>query len=611
MTLPNRFRSTIVAPNPDMTHLAITIRWQNEIYEYLECSPLSNFHDQWSRVNLADKPQIGWCRQTQRWYVDYLSSFTDSQTSKGDHSRHERGSFSTGFEVPEVRITIDDVQFSFRCVEPIDHKPYRPHTHVLAYQSLAVLLLTVLVSELFKTQETDELLSLPVSSPDLSLTLELAASDGSRLGFLNSETVIAPHALRNPVMVDTNIILNDSLFDSADKQVAERARISTRPTRGFPGSLDRLKPDIRSWLLSVTQSGFIDDDKLIEMYLRADRGMVDGQTGKKVMAETIEALGSMAKDLADVPPTQRLGLVKARITQRPGLTYNRDFNRVADILIDGRLNCVSGSIATVITHLLATQSSEGYTPVFVHTSGHVQPGLLKGSTLWLTEATQRGAHTTRIDISQLQDTRVTDARVELAGMLAHTSKSDFFWQSEVAKSLVAYESLTSPAQIEGSAMPTDSYLTMLASHGRAKIPDGDRPLGTHPASSLRRRTTLPTPNTPSSMFAKRSRVQSAVDVHLVSHAQRFTPVPYSLSQAVRQCPPPASNRDRIQLSFRLGPEGWRQQNLRSHSGVQDTVDCLFHSLSSIPLNRSIHTAWVTFDHRNPSLRGIPFEPFRL
>ena len=442
-----------------------------------------------------------------------------------------------------------------------------------------------------------------------------AHTDLSALTHLGTETVVVIKARRSAAeaaaKAEETPIDSDSLFDSTPPLGPAAPGLSKRPTRHSFGALDKLTPAIRTWLLSVTESGAINDNKLIEMYLRADRGLVDGQTGKQVVAETIETLGSLAKDLAGVPPTRRLGLVKARITERPGLTYNRDFNRVADILIDDRLNCVSGSIATVISYLLATQSSEGYTPVFVHTRGHVQPGLLKGSTLWLTEATQRGARTTRIDISQLQDTRVTDARVELAGMLAQTSKSDFFWQSEFVKSLVAYESLTTPVQIEGSTMPIDWELTMLASHGRAKIPDGDRPLGTHPASSLRRRTTPLMPDGSSSMFRNQSRTQSVVDVHLVSHDQRFTPVPRPLSQALRACPTPVSHRDKIQLSFRLGPEGWEQQNLSSHIGVQDTVDCLVHYLSSLPLDQAIHTAWVTFDHRNPLPQAAFYKHFIL
>ena len=184
---------------------------------------------------------------------------------------------------------------------------------------------------------------------------------------------------------------------------------------------------------------------------------------------------------------------------------------------------MSGSIATVISYLLATQSSEATRPC-AHAGMSSQ---VKGLNLWLTEATQRGARTTRIDISQL---KASPTPWSLPA--CPHRRQNRFWQKS-SKSLVAYESLTTPVQIEGSTMPIDWELTMLASHGRAKIPDGDRPLGTHPASSLRRRTTPLMPDGSSSMFRNQSRTQSVVDVHLVSHDQRFTPVPRPLSQALR------------------------------------------------------------------------------
>ena len=118
MAAPSRFRSALIAPKVGMTHLAVTIRWQNQVHDYLELSPGEGFHDQWSRVSLADKPVIGWCRTTQRWYVDYLSSFTESLLTERGQNSHGKCPVSSVFEVPELKMTIDGVQFFFVVSNP-------------------------------------------------------------------------------------------------------------------------------------------------------------------------------------------------------------------------------------------------------------------------------------------------------------------------------------------------------------------------------------------------------------------------------------------------------------------------------------------------------------
>ena len=74
---------------------------------------------------------------------------------------------------------------------------------------------------------------------------------------------------------------------------------------------------------------------------------------------------------------------------------------------------------------------------------------------------------------------------------SHRRQIRFLLAERVRKSILAYESLTTPVQIEGSYRLIE--LTMLASHGRAKIPDGDdrlvhtrhRPYATNDAFNAR------------------------------------------------------------------------------------------------------------------------------
>ena len=183
----------------------------------------------------------------------------------------------------------------FRCVEPIDVTPYRPQKRVLAYQCLAVLMLTVLVSEGIKAV-IDPLLSYLylsrlINGPrtrefqaNTDWTLS-ARTDLSALTHLGTETVVVIKARRSAAEAAANqrnahrqrLIVR---FDAPRTNGARAVKKTTYSSFlwGFR-QIDSCHPNMA---LSVTESGAINDNKLIEMYLRADRGLVDGQTGKRV-----------------------------------------------------------------------------------------------------------------------------------------------------------------------------------------------------------------------------------------------------------------------------------------------------------------------------------------
>ncbi|MCK5688981.1 hypothetical protein KAI87_06915 [Myxococcota bacterium] len=119
-------------------------------------------------------------------------------------------------------------------------------------------------------------------------------------------------------------------------------------------------------------------------------------------------------------PVARLGALKhALVTEHP-IVYNREAVTLGHILIEQRLQCSSGSLNVILAWLAIREEHEEDKipiPVMIHTSGHVQPGLISDGHLFVAESTTRDKKVTQLAPDEVKNMRVVDAISELAVIL--------------------------------------------------------------------------------------------------------------------------------------------------------------------------------------------------
>jgi hypothetical protein len=135
-------------------------------------------------------------------------------------------------------------------------------------------------------------------------------------------------------------------------------------------------------------------------------------------ARTRSGLGEAVRDpeeLSGLPPAEAFGRLKQLLLASDTLHYNRDADTLGHRFNEDRLQCSSASVLVVLAWMGLDPEAARGRPVFIHSPGHVRPGLLLGEELVSVEATARGAELVRRPLQGLGGAVVTDAVVELAG----------------------------------------------------------------------------------------------------------------------------------------------------------------------------------------------------
>ncbi|MDP6945538.1 MAG: hypothetical protein QF464_15425, partial [Myxococcota bacterium] len=290
-----------------------------------------------------------------------------------------------------------------------------------------------------------------------------------------------------------------ALFPQRSSQPDVTAPILTPPA---PSPRPRLLPG-RHPGQSATVDGlraFLDDaftrgepsvQALVETYLAADaatysRERLGGEVFTGLIAALRARLDRAAAFATPESPVESLAAVTHALVGDASVLYRRERNSLSDLVVDGRLNCQGGSVAVALALLMADpQETEGR-PVFVHTPGHVQPGLLVGERLHVVESTHTGARVGSGDLDELRDIRVTDARLELVSVLAALSERHRWEGSKLEERAVLFDRLDR-GRPGAALMPPPTMPGLQSGEPDATVPPagdqqrqvGDDPLRTH------------------------------------------------------------------------------------------------------------------------------------
>ena len=179
---------------------------------------------------------------------------------------------------------------------------------------------------------------------------------------------------------------------------------------------------------------------------------------------------------------QRMAVMKARLLSRWGTRYEPDHDYLFDFLVDGLVQCRSGTYLTLLAWLLASDDDpEGPSPVIIYTPGHVQPGLLDGETVHVIEATRRGAGVVSSPPKELSPIRIVDARLAMRAQIAAAMKEPS--AVEIGRKSVRFDHGEASPMDDISA-PTQGTRQDAASEpwafGSRPRPSGPRPLAPPP-----------------------------------------------------------------------------------------------------------------------------------
>ncbi|MCK5690984.1 hypothetical protein KAI87_17005, partial [Myxococcota bacterium] len=118
--------------------------------------------------------------------------------------------------------------------------------------------------------------------------------------------------------------------------------------------------------------------------------------------------------------TARFGSFKRALLTGHPLVYNEESSSVGHVLLEGHLQCRSGSRTVALAWLSLVGKKEEYKrgrPLLIHTCGHLQPGLMEGGRIFVAEATVKEAKITALAQHEMKNMLVADALYEFALIL--------------------------------------------------------------------------------------------------------------------------------------------------------------------------------------------------
>ena len=229
----------------------------------------------------------------------------------------------------------------------------------------------------------------------------------------------------------------------------------------------------------------IENEALIHAYLALDYAHFVHRHGPvKLNTEAIgEALKGAGLESQTSNPATQLSLLSRALLSHPETLYNLERNAVTELFASGRMNCQSGSVAMALALLSA--EAKDTRAVFIHSEGHVQPGLMKGEVLYAVESTTRGGTVAIAHLDDLTGLRITDAKRELLGMIATTLEHPGWERSDFHDELVIFDRLE--VATPSSPPSATTMAGMIGGGGDVSVAPGDkrRELGGDPLANHR------------------------------------------------------------------------------------------------------------------------------
>lgn len=176
------------------------------------------------------------------------------------------------------------------------------------------------------------------------------------------------------------------------------------------------------------------------------------------------------------------------------IQYNRDRNLVSLIAKKQRLQCQSASVALALA-ALSQVLPKGWLPIFVHSPGHVQFGILRDQQIFVVESTGLTSGVLDTNLEALQNRIVTNAKLELLQTMATLTNLGKTWQESLWSKAVVIMDARDEKVVPGldfvsrfhheQGRPDGPSLTN--AWGKSDTPPGDRlrhDVGTPKPSSL-------------------------------------------------------------------------------------------------------------------------------
>ena len=151
------------------------------------------------------------------------------------------------------------------------------------------------------------------------------------------------------------------------------------------------------------------------------------------------------------------------------MVYKMDAYPLSRALLDDEIQCQSASILVALRWLQSphTQVPGGPRPVFVYSPNHVQPGLLYEGKLVLMEGTSTGSRVTELDLDDLHDARVIDAKSAMVWSLLHDRTPE-----QLRSEMLLHDSHGGPVRFS-TGSGGDSWVHLPLSFGGPIIMDPD------------------------------------------------------------------------------------------------------------------------------------------
>jgi len=188
-------------------------------------------------------------------------------------------------------------------------------------------------------------------------------------------------------------------------------------------------------------------------------------------------------------PAARIGALKRALLTRRDTLYNREAATVGHFLMNGRLQCLSGSLAVVLAWMASARvGDESVRAVFVYTEGHVRPGLVIAATLHFVEATALDSVVDSAPLASPSDLRVADAAAELAIVMLGDDSPPWLRKQALVREAAFRVASEERAMLQPA--PIDDFSLAF---GVADVARGDLPLAGHtgPTHKMQRRLVAP------------------------------------------------------------------------------------------------------------------------
>ena len=355
----------------------------------------------------------------------------------------------------------------------------------IACLGLSCLIVFPLVGRALKSFSPSSLVSpieeRPISMwPPLSLNLDVAL-EGRIDEFLQAQGITDTQrsgttAATQRSGTTTAIQRSGTPLETQRSGMTKRLAKSQRSDRHDESAL--FTPELGRFLDALWAGGSLAGAELLNHYLTLDvgrRGLPRAEE-RALRKQVSRAVRDAVDGTQDHRWPKRLGTIKAHWADENQRLYHVGYAAVSDLLTEGRGNCQAYSVATALALILATEGDAQVQPVFIHTPGHVQPGIVYDGQLHVTEGTSRGALIRSIPMDSQEELVVTDARSELIAMISRMSTTHDFWSSPLADAMFIMQREGPRPELRKQRVRR--RMSAMAAGVPGPIPPpGDRPLG--------------------------------------------------------------------------------------------------------------------------------------